>query len=120
MDTPAKAQASIESETARAARAVSALRARGVQVLFVRPPSIGPLHAAEERGLPRTQTWDVLLRRTGAPGIHFEDYPQLQGYELPEWSHLSASEADRFTAALVPLVEAKFRKPDDLPDASNR
>ena len=120
MDTPAKAQASIESEIARAARAVSALRARGVQVLFVRPPSIGPLLAAEERGLPRAQTWDLLLLRTGAPGIHFQDHPQLQGYELPEWSHLSASEADRFTAALVPLVEATLRSPDDLPDASNR
>jgi hypothetical protein len=48
------------------------------------------------------------LRETGTPGIHFEDYPQLQGYELPEWSHASASEARRMTAQLAPLVEAAF------------
>ena len=50
------------------------------------------------------------MSKTGAPGIHFEDHPQLQGYELPEWSHLSAPEADRLTAALVPLVEAEFAR----------
>jgi hypothetical protein len=59
---------------------------------------------------PRATTWDVLLQRTGAPGIHFQDYPQLQGYDQPEWSHLSASEAKRFSAALVPLVQREFER----------
>jgi len=49
-----------------------------------------------------------LLKRTNTPGIHFEDHPELQGYELPEWSHLSASEANRFTAALMPIVQQEF------------
>ncbi len=110
MDTPAKAQIVIDAQIERATIAVSKLRARGVDVLFIRPPSTGPLYAGEQRGLPRARTWDRLLLATGAPGIHFEDYPQLQGYDQPEWSHLSASEADRFTAALVPIVEAEFRK----------
>jgi hypothetical protein len=61
---------------------------------------------------PRATTWDVLLQRTGAPGIHFQDYPQLQGYDQPEWSHLSASEAQRFTAALTPLVQREFEQQD--------
>jgi len=104
MDTPVKAQAVIGAQIGRAVVAVSALRSRGVEVLFVRPPSTGPLYAAEEQGLPRAQTWNRLLQATGAPGIHFEDYPQLQGYQQPEWSHLSASEADRFTAALVSII----------------
>lgn len=43
--------------------------------------------------------------RAAARGIHFEDHPQLHGYTLPEWSHLSRSEARRFTAALVPLFD---------------
>ena len=76
----------------------------------LRPPSIGPYYAMEQKVFPRARTWDVLLRRTGAPGIHFEDYPQLQGYDQPEWSHLSASEAKRFSAALVPLVEDEFAR----------
>lgn len=78
-------------------------------MLFVRPPSVGEYYAYEQKYLPRAETWDLLLARTGTLGIHFEDYPELQGYELPEWSHLSAAEADRFTAALVPIVEREFR-----------
>ena len=110
MDTPAKAQTIIDAQIKRAAVAVKKLRSRGVKVLFVRAPSNGPYYAAEQRDLPRAQTWDRLLQATGAPGIHFEDYPQLQGYEQPEWSHLSAAEANRFTAALVPLVEREFSR----------
>jgi hypothetical protein len=108
MDTPEKAQPIIDAQIARAAAAVAKLRARGVPVVFVRAPSIDPLYAAEEQGLPRASTWDLLLQRSGAPGIHFMDYPELQGFIQPEWSHLAADEADRFTAVLVPLVEREF------------
>jgi hypothetical protein len=108
MDTPAKQRTVVDEQIRRAVVAVATLRARGVQVVFVRPPSIGPFHAFEEKVLPRAQTWDVLLRRTGAPGIHFEDHPQLRGYEQPEWSHIAATDARRFTTALVPLVEGQL------------
>jgi hypothetical protein len=110
MDTPAKLRKTIDQQIGRAVAAVAKLRARGVQVLFVRPPSTGPYLAFEDKVFPRATTWDVLLQRTGAPGIHFQDYPQLQGYEQPEWSHLSASEANRFSAALVPLVQREFER----------
>jgi hypothetical protein len=110
MDTPEKAQKLMAAQIDRAAKAIATLRARGVRVVFVRPPSNGAYYAFEQKAMPRTQTWDVLLRRTGAPGIHFEDYPQLQGYELPEWSHLTAADARRFTTQLQPLVEREFRK----------
>lgn len=95
-----------DAQIERAAAAVAKLRARGVPVLFARMPSSGDFLAAENQGLPRAETWDVLLARTGAPGIHFEDHAALQGYHLPEWSHLSASEADRFTAVFAPMAEA--------------
>jgi len=98
--TPAMVAAGINREIARARKAVTALRARGVQVLFVRHPSAGPLLVSEDQGFPRAATWDVLLQRTGEKGIHYADYPELQGYDIPEWSHLSASEATRYTAAL--------------------
>ena len=109
--TPAKLQKLADEQIDRAAMAIATLRARGVQVVFVRPPSNGPFYAFEEKLLPRAQTWDVLLRRTQAPGIHFMDYPQLQGYQQPEWSHLAAPDATRFTAAVVPLIERGFRRP---------
>lgn len=34
----------------------------------------------------------------------------MQGYELPEWSHMTWSEATRFTAAFVPLAQREFAK----------
>ena len=90
----------------RAAAAVAKLRERGVDVIFVRPPSDGPFLEHEQLTNPRAETWDVLLERTGAPGIHYADHESLQGGWLPEWSHLAGEDADEFTAALYPLVQA--------------
>jgi hypothetical protein len=115
MATAELRQKKADEQIARAVAAVAKLRARGVRVVFVRAPSIADYHAYEEKYFPRATTWDHLIERTGAPGIHFEDYPQLQGYELPEWSHMSAPEARRFTAQLVPLVEAAFVKQSVVP-----
>ncbi|MFL6591879.1 MAG: hypothetical protein ACJ8GK_04125 [Luteimonas sp.] len=113
METPAKARKTIDTQIARTVAAIAKLRARGVEVLFLRAPSSGPYYAYEQKYFPRAQTWEVLLQRTAAPGIHFEDYPQLQGYEQPEWSHLSAADARRFTAALVPIVQRQpWRRAD--------
>jgi len=53
----------------------------------------------------RAQTWGVLLAKTGAPGVHFQDHPELQGFWLPEWSHLATHDAVRFTRALYAIVE---------------
>jgi len=104
MDTPEKAALVIKAQIQRAVLAVARLRARGVAMVFLRAPSIDELHAAEEAGLPRSKTWDELLKRSGVPGIHFADYPALQGFDQPEWSHLSGPAADEFTARLAPLV----------------
>lgn len=85
-------------------RDVGIIRARGGDVIFVRAPSAGPLLERERRSTPRDRTWDRLLRETGTVGIHFEDHPEMQGLELPEWSHLSAESATRFTRAYVRLL----------------
>jgi hypothetical protein len=105
MRTPEEFSKAVETQIARVDAAVKTMRARGVRVVFVRAPSAGEYYAYEQKHLPRAQTWDLLLARTGAPGIHFEDHPALQNYELPEWSHMTKAEAERFTAALLPLVE---------------
>ena len=120
METPEKKQNVIDEQIKAATDAVAQLRARGVEVLFIRPPSDGEYYAFEQRELPRAITWDLLLQRTGAAGIHFEDYPEMQGYELPEWSHMSAPEAERFTAAVVPLIEREFSGQNAPPDAPAR
>ncbi|MGH8213337.1 MAG: hypothetical protein ACREPP_08945, partial [Rhodanobacteraceae bacterium] len=42
---------------------------------------------------------------TGAPGVHFQDHPELQGLWLPEWSHLATRDAVRFTGSLYAVIE---------------
>jgi hypothetical protein len=77
--TPEKGKQIAEQQLKRNAAAVEKLRARGVQVLFLRAPSAGEFLEAENKGFPRERTWDVLLKMTAAPGIHFEDYPSCRG-----------------------------------------
>jgi hypothetical protein len=105
---PEKLKKNIDEQITKTANAIGKLRARGVQVLFVRMPSSGEYLAFENQLLPRAQTWDKLLSDSGAPGIYFEDYPELQGYYLPEWSHLTQSESERFTAALYGVIQRDF------------
>jgi hypothetical protein len=105
-DVKARAEmdATAQKQVDRAIAAVAKLRARHVPVVFVRLPSGGQYLPIENRDFPRAATWDVLLARTGAPGIHFEDTPELQGYWLPEWSHLATRERPRFTEALYGII----------------
>jgi hypothetical protein len=111
--TPEEAAKTEKEQIARMAKAVATLRARGVKILFVRMPSDGEYLAHENRLFPRAKTWDVLLAATGAPGIHFQDYRQLQGYYLPEWSHMTQADAERFTAALYGIIARDFWRPDE-------
>lgn len=115
MDTPEKLQKVIDKQIQRTVDAVATLRARGVQVLFVRPPTSGRYLEFDKKVFPREKTWDVLLARTGAPGIHFEDYPELQGLDLPEWSHLSFADANRYTEALYKIIARDFWKSEAPP-----
>ena len=107
--TPEKGRQIAEEQVNRAAAAVAKLKARGVPVVFLRAPSGGEFLEAENKGFPRERTWNVLLERTGAPGIHFEDYPELQGLTLPEWSHLNAADAERFTERLAAILQREHR-----------
>jgi len=110
---PEKIRKTADEQIDKVSAVVTRLREKGVKVLFVRPPSTGPFLDFEKRVYPRATTWDVLLTRSGAPGIHFEDYPELQQFDLPEWSHLSHADAKRFTAALHEIITRDFWRPDE-------
>ena len=92
----------IEQRFHDVAAAVQKLRARGGKIVFVRLPDSGGLKALEDRDTPRAQTWDPLLKDTAAPGIYYEDFPELSGFNCPEWSHLSAGDSVEFSKRLVP------------------
>ena len=87
---------------------VAKIQSRGGKVLFLRCPSTEELRAIENRKQPREKYWDRLLVETGAPGIHFEDYPELSHFDCPEWSHLTRSDAVTFTRNLLPLIQEKL------------
>src|SRR6184192_4246383 len=102
----AKMKDAIEKRFGDTVAEVQKLRARGGKIVFVRLPVSGGLKAFEDRTTPRGQTWDPLLQGTGAPGIYFEDFPELAGFNCPEWSHLSAGDSVEFSKRLVPHLRA--------------
>jgi hypothetical protein len=98
----------IAASIADVAASIGRIRARGGEVVFIRPPSAGLLRERELRNTPRATTWDRLLRETGTFGIHFEDHPAMQGLDVPEWSHLSRDSATRFTRAYVGVLRERY------------
>lgn len=87
---------------------VATIRRRGGDVVLIRPPSSGAYYEREQRNVPRARSWDRMLREAGVFGIHFEDYPEMQGLELPELSHLTREDAARFTRAYVGVLRERY------------
>jgi hypothetical protein len=92
---------SIRDILVRTKTAVDKIRARGGDVVFVRPPSAPDLRVIEDQHLPRARGWDALLAYTHTNGIHIDDLPAAQNLNLPESSHLSRACATVFTDAYV-------------------
>lgn len=80
-------------------------KAKGGKVVLVRCPSSGGLKMGEDMKLPRAKFWDDLVQQAQVKSYYFEDYKQLQ-FDCPEWSHLSAPDARKFTVELVKIMKA--------------
>ncbi|MFN0024189.1 MAG: hypothetical protein ACKVS5_09855 [Parvularculaceae bacterium] len=102
--------AAIAATIAEVKANVDKIRARGGDVAFLRFPYGGAYTQVEDMAFPRARFWDLLISETDSVGVSWHDYPELQGYDLPEWSHLSANEATRYTRALVPILYGKFEE----------
>lgn len=83
---------------------VDKIKARGGQVIFVRTPSSGPFLMGEKMGYPREKYWDQLLKTVGCAGIHFADYPAIDHFQCPEFSHLSMPDAVIFTKEFIRIL----------------
>ena len=97
---PAKDE-EIQPILARSKVAVDKIRARGGDVVFLRPPSDPDIRAIEDGHLSRARGWDALLAYTHANGIHADDLPLAQNLVLPEGSHLTHACATVFTDAYI-------------------
>ena len=106
----------------RAVIAVATIRARGGDVVFVRPPSDIHLRVNEEAQVPKAKGWDALLRNTHSVGVHNDDLPpHLRRLIMPEWSHLIRRCSSVFTdayvrrlAALTPRLKLRADAPPPL------
>jgi hypothetical protein len=99
----------IEQRFHDVAAAVQKLRSRGGKIVFVRLPNSGGLKALEDRQTPRAAVWDRVIKDTAAPGIYYEDSPDLAGFNCPEWSHLSAGDSVEFSKRLIPHLRAALQ-----------
>lgn len=88
-------------------RDVQRIRARGGEVVFVRPPSSGGFLEEESPTRPSRAHVGRVDRGNWAVGIHWEDYPELQQLEIPEWSHLSRASAAQFTRVYVGQLRSR-------------
>jgi hypothetical protein len=91
----------INAVSVRTKVAVDKIRARGGDVVFVRPPSAHDLRIIEDKHLPRANAWDAILAYTHSNGVHIDDLPAVQNLTLPEGSHLSRACATVFTDAYL-------------------
>lgn len=79
--------------------------ARGGTIIFLRTPSSNPMLMGEQMVFAREKYWEKLLAITGCQGIHFLDYPAINHFICPEWSHLSPADAITFTTELVKILQ---------------
>ena len=99
----------IEQRFYDVAAASQKLRTRGGKIVFVRLPVTGGLKTLEDQMTPRSQIWDRLIKDTATPGIYFEDFPDLSGFNCPEWSHLSAGDSVEFSKRLIPHLRKALK-----------
>ena len=116
----AKMKDAIEARFRDTTAAVEKLRARGGKIVFVRLPVSGELKALEDRITPRSQIWDRVIKDTGAPGIYFEDFPELSGFNCPEWSHLFRWRLRRIQQTPRPSSSQGVANVSAFPDLTSR
>ena len=91
----------------RYARLLAELRSRGGDLWFVHTPSSGAQREYEEKYFPRERYWDLLLERTGAIGIHFEDLDYEQALYCPDEDHLDSASSEAFTRAVAKEIRRR-------------
>lgn len=97
-------------------RSVAAIRARGGEVLFVRPPSGIELRVNEDKRLPRTRGWDALLAAAGVQGVYSDDLIGAEHLPLPDFSHTTHACARVFTDMYVRRLATLTARIHLLPD----
>ena len=80
---------------------VEVLKAKGSRVYVLRLPSEGTVLDYERQQFPQDRFWNLMQRYINAQFIHFEDYPELEGYMSADGSHVDTENAREFTEQLA-------------------
>ena len=84
---------------------INKIEIRGGEVIIVRLPSSKLVWEADKRRYPRESFWNLIANRH-VDSIHFEDYPGLQDFELPDGSHIDVRDKTRFTKELIAIINS--------------
>jgi hypothetical protein len=85
---------------------VRLLRQKGCDVFVVRLPSDKQVLALEQLMFPEARFWGAIERQTDATFVHFEDYPELNGYLSEDGSHIDSDRNAEFTSVLSQVLQA--------------
>lgn len=110
-NSPVPTPADLEPTFERTQAAVVRLQERGCRVIFVRLPTSGGLWEFQQDVYNKTKYWDHFAAMTTAETYHFKDYPELSGFECPDWSHLNYEDAVKFTDALGAILSSSASAP---------
>ena len=77
----------------------------GGRIAFINGPITGGYLKNDPINYPRDKYWDRLIRECKSPGYHFQDYPETNNMDPPEWSHLNRKESDIFTRHIIKLLK---------------
>ncbi|WP_136479839.1 hypothetical protein [Cognatitamlana onchidii] len=94
-----------DATTAFFMKDVEKFKAKGGNLILIRPPSSGGVRMGEKMGLPRERFWDSLVNVANVKSYHFEDYDQFKDLTCPEESHLSLADANFYTEELVKILK---------------
>lgn len=86
---------------------VDILKNKGSRVYILRLPSEGAVLDYERQEFPQDRFWTLMQSHVDAEYIHFEDYPELDGYLSPDGSHIAADKAGDFTRQLASIFSAR-------------
>ncbi|MCF8239203.1 MAG: hypothetical protein K9I85_13665 [Saprospiraceae bacterium] len=85
---------------------IKQLKDRGGKMILTFNPSSGFYTEMEGRVYPRAQYFDAFVKQSGCPAYHFNDYPLLDQFSPPEWSHLCTPDARVYTREILTIMKA--------------
>lgn len=85
---------------------VDILKSKGSRVYVLRLPSEGAVLEYERQLFPQDKFWNQMQPYIDARFIHFDEYPELNGYLSVDGSHIATEKAAEFTEQLALVLSA--------------